>query len=89
MQISIQSVEITYNKVPYRFIVKKVFNSSNEISFHCWAPEDSFQTKALIENEVLLFEWDKHRLELRAKRDSPVSEYLREAIKESFSMERA
>jgi hypothetical protein len=90
MQISIQSLEVTYNKVPYRFIVKKVFNTSrNEVSFHCWAPEDNIQAKELMKNDVLLFEWDQQRSDLRSHTDSPVSETLREAIKASFSMERA
>lgn len=92
MQISIQSLEITYNKVPYRFIVKRVFNTSrNEISFHCWAPDDNTQAKNLIRNEVLMFEWDHQRAELRHNHtiESPVSDYLKQAIRENFPMERA
>lgn len=90
MQITIQSLEITYNTVPYRFIVKRVFNTSrNEITFHCWAPEDNLQAKELIKAEVLMFEWDAQRSELRPHNESPVSDKLREAIQEHFQMERA
>ncbi|HEX6915228.1 MAG TPA: hypothetical protein VF145_08290 [Chitinophagaceae bacterium] len=90
MQITIQSLEVTYNKIPYRFIVKKVVNTSrNEISFHCWAPEDNPTSKDLINNEVLLFEWDQHHEDLRPSKDHPVSQQLKQAIRECFSMERA
>jgi len=90
MQISIQSLEITYNKTPYRFIVKKVFNTSrNEVSFHCWAPEDNVQAKELTRNDVLLFEWDRQKADLLSHHQSPVSETLKTAIKERFSMELA
>jgi hypothetical protein len=90
MQISIQSLEVTYNQVPYRFIVKKVFNTSrNEVTFHCWAPEDNFQAKQLMQSEVLMFEWDHQREELKTNMNTPVSETLREAIKQKFTMERA
>jgi hypothetical protein len=90
MQISIQSLEITHNKTPYRFIVKKVFNTSkNEVTFHCWAPEDNVKAKELIKSEVLMFEWDHQKEELRAYAESPVSEELQQAIKENFLLERA
>lgn len=90
MQISIQSLEVTYNKMPYRFIVKKVFNTSrNEISFHCWAPEDNMQAKELMKNDVLFFEWDHQKSDLSTNSDSPVSETIRQAIKANFSLERA
>ena len=89
MQISIQSLEVTYNQVPYRFIVKKVANNRNEVSFHCWAPEDHLQAKELIKNDVLLFEWDHQREELKAHAENPVSEPIRQAIQKHFSMERA
>jgi hypothetical protein len=90
MQISIQSLEITHNKTPYRFIVKKIFNTSkNEVSFHCWAPEDNARAKELIKSDVLMFEWDGQKGELRASPNSPVSEELGQAIKENFSFERA
>jgi len=85
MQISIQSLEITYDKVPYRFIVKKVFNTSrNEILFHCWAPEDNTHAKKLLNNEVLLFEWDHQREELMYNSDNPVSKELKQAIQRIF-----
>lgn len=88
MQISIQSLEITYNKAPYRFIVKKVFNTSrNEISFHCWAPEDNTSSKALINNEIIMFEWDHQREELSYNSDHPVSMELKEAIQRIFPRE--
>lgn len=90
MQISIQSLEITYNKVPYRFIVKKVFNTSrNEISFHCWAPEDNAPSRDLIRNEVLMFEWDQQSEELKPRTDSPVTDSIKQAIRKHFPMERA
>jgi hypothetical protein len=90
MQISIQSLEITHNKTPYRFIVKKIFNTSkNEVSFHCWAPEDNAQAKALINSDVLMFEWDGLKGELRSYADTPVSDELRQAIRDNFSFERA
>ncbi len=90
MQISIQSLEVTYNMMPYRFIVKKVFNTSrNEISFHCWAPEDHMQAKELMKNDVLFFEWDHQKSDLRTNSESPVSETIRQAIKANFSLERA
>jgi hypothetical protein len=90
MQISIQSLEITHDTVPYRFIVKKVFNTSkNEITFHCWAPEDNMQTKELIKSDVLLFEWDRQNEELKPVAESPVCNELRQAIQKHFSMERA
>jgi hypothetical protein len=90
MQISIQSLEVTYNKVPYRFIVKKMFNTSrNETSFHCWAPEDNESAKNLIRNEVLMFEWDRQSLQLRHYSDHPVNNILKDAIAENFLSERA
>jgi hypothetical protein len=89
MQISIQSLEVTYNKVPYRFIVKKMFNTGrNEISFHCWAPEDNEQAKNLIRNEVLMFEWDHRSMQLRHYSDHPVNHILKDAIAENFLTER-
>ena len=88
MQISIQSLEITYNQVPYRFIVKKV-TSRNEVSFHCWAPEDNMHAKELMKNDVLMFEWDGQKEELRSSTESPVSEPLRQAIQKHFAIERA
>jgi len=89
MQISIQSVEITYNKTPYRFIVKKVFNTSkNELIFHCWAPEDNMHTKSLIEDQVMIFEWDDGVSDLKPVNEHPVSHYLKNAIVENFSLER-
>lgn len=88
MQIRIQSLEITYNKVPYRFIVKKMYNSSkNEISFHCWAPDDNDPSKDLINNEVLMFQWDHQREELMHNSDHPVSIELKEAIQRIFARE--
>jgi hypothetical protein len=88
MQISIQSLEVTYNKAPYRFIVKKVFNPSrNHVSFHCWAPEDNPPAKQLINNEVLMFEWDQQREELKHHSDHPVSLELKEAIQRIFPRE--
>jgi hypothetical protein len=90
MQITIQPLEITYNTVPYRFIVKKVFNTSrNEITFHCWAPEDNWQSRELIKTEVLMFEWDAQSAELKPHKEGPVSDTLREAIQAHFLMERA
>ena len=88
MQISIQSLEITYNKIPYRFIVKKVFNASkNEISFQCWAPDDNSSSKDLINNEVLMFEWDHQNEELRHQSHHAVSVELKEAIQRIFPRE--
>ena len=89
MQISLQSLEVTYNKAPYRFIVKKVFNTSrNEISFHCWAPEDNSSAKELINNEILMFEWSNEREELLHNSDHPVSKELKEAIQRIFPREK-
>lgn len=88
MQITIQSLEVTYNKVPYRFIVKKVFNTaSNEITFQCWAPDDNNRSKDLINNEVLSFDWDHQNEELRHYSDHPVSFELKEAIQRIFPRE--
>ena len=88
MHISIQPLEIVYNKVPYRFIVKKVFNTSrNEVSFHCWAPDGNNSSKELINNEVILFEWDDSREELRYDSEHPVSMELKEAIQRIFPIE--
>jgi hypothetical protein len=66
MQISIQSLEIIHNKTPYRFLVKKMHNpNANEIRFHCWAPEDSRQTKDLLKDDMILFEWDHYNEDLK------------------------
>jgi hypothetical protein len=87
MQISIQSLEIEVNKTPYRFIVKKMYNTSrNELVFHCWAPEDNMNAKALIDNEVLMFEWDKQRAELKPNNRSPLSDQLKQAIESTFQV---
>ncbi len=90
MQITIQSLEIVYNKKPYRFLVKKVYNTArNEVSFHCWAPEDNLQSNDLLKGEVILFEWDKNKLELNPTKEVPVAEELKQAIKASFAEDRA
>ena len=90
MHISIQSLEITYNAVPYRFIVKQVANTSrNEISFHCWAPDDSRPAKELMNSSVLMFEWDHHNDVLVSEAESPLVNTLKEAIRQTFMMERA
>lgn len=87
MQISIQSLEIEFNKTPHRFIVKKLYNTSqNELLFHCWAPEDSIQSKELIDNEVLVFEWDIQHEELKPRQTNPVGDKLKQAIRASFEM---
>lgn len=87
MQISIQSLEIEVDKKPYRFIVKKIHNTSrNELIFHCWAPEDNMNAKALINNEVLMFEWDKQKSELKPGNASPLSTRLKQAIEATFQV---
>lgn len=89
MQITIQSLEITYNKTPYRFIVKKLFDTDNEkISFHCWADENT-QAKYQVSDNVLTFEWDQQRDDFGRTTESPVSDHLKKAIRELFQMERA
>ncbi len=89
MQISIQSLEIELNKTPYRFIVKKMHNTSkNELVFHCWAPEDNMNAKALLQNEVLMFEWDEKKAEIKPHNASPLSDKLKQAIETSFSVEK-
>jgi len=88
MQISIQSLEIEVDKTPYRFIVKKMHNTSrNELVFHCWAPEDNPNAKSLIQNEVLMFEWDKQLAELKPKDVSAVSYEIKKAIEATFQTE--
>lgn len=90
MQISIQSLEITYDKVPYRFIVKRVINASrNEISFQCWAPDDNELAKNLIKNEVLMFDWNYQDSTLKYYSDHPVNNTLMQAIRDNFPMEMA
>ena len=91
MQISIQSLEIIYNKIPYRFLVKRVLTNNNEVSFHCWAPDDQLQSKKLLNNEILMFEWDDQRFELKSsKREpEPINEKLKEAIRDIFLKESA
>ena len=91
MQISIQSLEIIHNKLPYRFLVKRVLTNKNEVSFHCWAPDDHLQSKALIKNEILMFEWDEQRFELKSLKNNsgPVNEKLKEAIWDIFLKESA
>jgi hypothetical protein len=90
MQITIQSLEVTYQKVPYRFLVKKVYNScKNEVSFHCWAPEDNSKSKDLLKGEIVLFEWDNETLELKPDKEVAVANELRQAIKASFADDRA
>ena len=89
MQISIQSLEIEVNKTPYRFIVKKMHNTSrNELVFHCWAPEDNTNAKALIQNQVLMFEWDKQKAELKPNSTNPLSDKLKQAIEATFLVEK-
>lgn len=90
MQITIQSLEITYQKVPYRFLVKKVYNTSkNEVSFHCWAPEDNSRSKDLLKGEIVLFEWDNETLELKPDKEVAIAHELKQAIKASFAVDRA
>jgi hypothetical protein len=90
MQISIQSLEVTYDRVPYRFLVKRVLDTRNrEITFHCWAPEDSVRAKELIRGDVLMFKWDDEYGDLKPFSEYPVTDTLKQAIRENFFMERA
>ncbi|MCE3281467.1 MAG: hypothetical protein K0Q66_204 [Chitinophagaceae bacterium] len=83
-------MEITHDRVPYRLLVKRVFNSSNsEITFHCWAPEDSSRAKELLKGDIIKFKWDDTAAELQPFAETPVADSLKRAIHEHFCMERA